>query len=341
MKRKLNKRKVLYFILMVIDIILICSIHILIYCHVDMNKRRRDSFVSSYNESSSIGYVVNMLENDYMTKDEFGNSNSYILKYTDNILFNFLYDYNSSNDINTNASYKIVANVSGSYKKSTSDSNEIYNKAFILDKGEVNSINNAIHLVKDVSVDINSYNDILKKLQSDIKLPLVGVLNVSLVVDTKDDNGKVIDNYKHNASVTLLSDIFEVNIDNIEPKVESFYSDDLSINYLYLVCLGIVFVILVSSFMILIRLFLQKKISKGESLVKKYLKTYDDFIVNVDDMVNEKKYEVVKILEFKELLTLANNNSTSILFYEQKKKGIFYVIIDNYLYKFEVDYEGE
>lgn len=341
MKRKLNKRKVLYFIFMVIDIILICSIQILIYCHVDMNKRRRDSFVSSYNESSSISYVVNMLENDYMTKDEFGNSDSYILKYTDNILFNFFYDYDSSNDINTNANYKIIATVSGSYKKSTSDSNEIYNKEFILDKGNINSTNNKIHLAKNVNVDINSYNDILKKLQSDIKLPLVGTLNVSIVVDTKDDKGSVIDNYKHNASVTLLSDIFDVNIDKIEPVVKNFYSDDLKINYFYLVSLGNVFVILVASFMVLIRLFLEKKISKGESLVKKYLRTYDDFIVNVNDGIDEDKYEVVKILEFKELLTLANNNSTSILFYNQRKKGTFYVIIDKYLYKYEVDYKGE
>ena len=86
------------------------------------------------------------------------------------------------------------------------------------------------------------------------------------------------------------------------------------------------------------KLFLKKKTTKGEKEVKKYLRVYDDFIVNVDNLIEEDKYEVVKISEFKEILTLANNNNTSILFYNDKTKGIFYVIINDYLYKFEVNY---
>ena len=70
------------------------------------------------------------------------------------------------------------------------------------------------------------------------------------------------------------------------------------------------------------------------------MKTYDDFIVNINDSFNEDKYEVVNIKEFKELLTLANNNVTSILYLEQKNKGLFYVQLNNYLYKFEIDYRS-
>ena len=92
--------------------------------------------------------------------------------------------------------------------------------------------------------------------------------------------------------------------------------------------------------MILIRKILQKKLTKGRIEANKYLRTYDDFIVNISDSFDENKYEVVNIKEFKELLTLANNNVTSILYLEQKNKGLFYVQINNYLYKFEIDYRS-
>ena len=314
MNRKLSKKKIVYFILLVIVLTMICFIQILIYCHVDMNKRRRDSFVSSYTESSKVSYQVNMSENEYMTKNEYGKSDSYILKYTDNILFNFSYDYLSSNNINTRASYKIIANVIGSYKRSTNDTEEIYNKDFVLDKGEVDSSERIIHLEKRVDIDINKYNSILKALQDDLKLPLSGNLLIYMIVDTYDDNNTHIDSYKQEVGVTLLSDIYKVDITENEPRVRNFYSDDLEINYVYLVSLGFIFVILVVIFMVLIKCFLQKKMTKGMSLAKKYLRVYDDFIVNINDLIDESKYEVVKIDEFKELLTLANNNSTSILY---------------------------
>ena len=340
MNRKLNKRKVLYLILFITDMILICMITCLIYNHVDINKRKRNSYISSYSENSNITYTVNMLENDYITNENFGNSNSYIFIYTDNILFNFSYNYTSSQNMNTQAHYEIIANVSGNYKKSTNDSKEIYNKNFILDSGNINSVSNTIYLEEKAEINLKDYNNILKKLQEDIKLPLTGVLTISLNVDTKDKNGNTINNYKVPATVTLLTDIYDIEVPKMEPQVKNFYKDNLKINYFYLIALGTIFTILVAFSMILIKFILQKKMTKGQIEANKLLRTYDDFIVNIDDIINENKYQVVKIKEFKELLTLANNNSTSILYFNQKKKGLFYVLLDNYLYKFEIDYRS-
>ena len=276
----------------------------------------------------------------YITNENFGNSNSYIFKYTDNILFNFSYNYTSSQNMNTQAHYEIIANVSGNYKKSTNDSKEIYNKNFILDSGNINSVSNTIYLEEKAEINLKDYNNILKKLQEDIKLPLTGVLTISLNVDTKDKNGNTINNYKVPATVTLLTDIYDIEVPKMEPQVKNFYKDNLKINYFYLIALGTIFTILVAFSMILIKFILQKKMTKGQIEANKLLRTYDDFIVNIDDIINENKYQVVKIKEFKELLTLANNNSTSILYFNQKKKGLFYVLLDNYLYKFEIDYRS-
>ena len=340
MNRKLNRKKVLYLIFLTIDIALLCFTLVLIYDHLNINKRRRDSYVSSYQESSKVTYQVNTLENAYVTNETFGNRNSYILKYTDNILFNFFYNYTSSNNITTKAYYEIIANVSASYKKSTNDSNEIYNKNIVLESGEVTSTQNTIYLEQQAKINLNDYNDILKGLQEDIKLPLIGNLNIYLKIDTKDENGIPIDTYKQDASVTLLSDIYEINTSNQEPSVKNFYNDNLEINYIYLTILGFIFVTLATIAMILIKKILKKNLTKGRIEANKYLRTYDDFIVNINDSFNEDKYEVVNIKEFKELLTLANNNVTSILYLEQKNKGLFYVQLNNYLYKFEIDYRS-
>lgn len=340
MKRNLNYKKVFYFILIIANVFLISFVMLLIYDHLNIDGRKNRSYVSSYQENSNVTYQVNAIENSYVTEENFGKSNSYILKYTDNIMFNFSYNYTSSSDMITKADYKIIANLSGNYKKSSNDVKEIYNKDFVLDSGSLTSNQKTIYFEDSIAVNIHEYNDILKKLQEDIKLPLLGNLNVYLEVLTKDKNDSVIDQYRHNANVSLLSEIYDVDVDELEPRVKDFYLDDLEINYFYLIILASLIVGFSAVIMVLVRKILQKKLTKGEREVNRYLKVYDDFIVNVDDGIDEDKYEVVMIKEFKELLTLANNNMTSILSFNQKKKGMFYVILDHYLYKFEVNYRS-
>lgn len=340
MKRNLNRKKVFYFILIIANLLLISFVMLMIYNHLNIQGRKDRSYVSSYQETSNVTYQVNALENSYVKEENFGNSNSYILKYTDSIMFHFSYNYTSSSDMVTKADYKVVAKLSGNYKKSSNDVTEIYNKDFVLDSGVLTSNQKVIYLEKAILVNIHEYNDILKKLKEDIKLPLLGNLKVYLEILTKDKNDNVIDQYRQNVNVSLLSEIYDIDVDKMEPRVKDFYRDDLKINYFYLIVLAVAIVSLSTVVMILVKKLLQKKLTKGEREVSKYLKVYDDFIVNVDDVIDESKYEVVMIKEFKELLTLANNNMTSILFFNQKKKGMFYVILNHYLYKFEVDYRS-
>ena len=171
-------------------------------------------------------------------------------------------------------------------------------------------------------------------------MPLIGNLNVYLTVDTKDENDTPIDSYKQVATVSLLNEIYDIEVTSHEPRVKNFYSDNLEINYIYLTMLGLILVLQATLAMILIKKILQKKLTKGRIEANKYLRTYDDFIVNINDKIEEDKYEVVMIKNFKELLTLANNNVTSILYLEQKNKGLFYVQLNNYLYKLEIDYRS-
>lgn len=338
MPKKINKNKRTYLILFIIDIALISFIFITIYNHLNINKRKNDSYISTYQETSNVTYNVNLLENSYLNSETFGKSNSYILKYTDNILFNFFYTYTSSQSLDTYAHYEIIADITGSYKKSTSDVHEIYHKKIVLDNGDVQSTTNTIYLEKSTKVNIKEYNDILKDLQEDIKLPLVGQLTIYLNVDTKDKEGNIIDNYQQPATIGLLSEVFDIETTKKEPRVRNFYSDDLKINYTYLISLAVTLIIFITIAFFLVKQILSKKMTKGEIEANKILKTYDDFIVNINDVIDEENYQVIMINEFKELLTLANNNATSILYFDKLNKGIFYCILNNYLYKFEIEY---
>ena len=196
MVKKINKRKIIYLILLFISIFLFCIDIFMIYSHIDLNKRRRDSFISNYTESSTIDYQINLKENDYLTEENIGNSNSYILKYTDNINFHLIYNYQSSNNIITTADYKIYLIISGDYQRSSDNKEEIYNKKIELESGTIDSISNIITINKEKNININNYNNILKELQEDLKLPMTGNLTLYLEVNTKDQNGKPINTKK-------------------------------------------------------------------------------------------------------------------------------------------------
>lgn len=338
MKRKVNIKKILYLLFAIIDVFLICFSLVLIYSHLDINRRKNNSYISSYTENSQVSYVVNLKENDYITSENFGNSDSYILKYTKDILFDFFYTYTSSEDILTNAHYEVVALVNGNYKRSATDSDTVYSKKFILDSGDVQSQDNSIAIQKSALIDLEKYNQLLEDLKEDTKISLIGNLSVYLNVVTTDKDGVAIDDYIQDASVSLLSDVYEIVAENKTPVVQNFYSDDLKIDYVYLSILGALCIIFIAVLMVLIKLISKKPMSSGKEEIYKYLKVYDDFIVNTTDVVNEDNYEVIQIEDFKELLTLANNNSTSIFFCYNKNEGIFYIILGEYLYKFSICY---
>lgn len=340
MARKINKRKKIYLILFFVSIFFFCIDIFLIYNHVDINKRKKDSFISNYTESSAIDYQINLAENEYITNENLGSSNSYILKYTDNINFHLIYNYLSSNNITTTANYEIYIIISGKYKSSTDNGEEIYTKKIPLESGSINSISNAITINKEVQVDINNYNKILSDLQKDIKLPMTGDLTLYLDVNTEDEEGNEINSYRQTVVVSLLSEIYTVEAATNEPITNSIYSDNLEINYFYLTGLGLAFLILTFVSLILIKEILEKKIPRGLKEVKKYLKVYDDYIVNTKTKIDEEKYKVVNITEFKELLTLAINNNTSIMYYSFQNKSTFYIIIDDNLYKYVIDHRG-
>lgn len=339
MHRKINKRKILYLIIFFVCIFIYTIDMFMIYNHVDINKRKRNSFISNYTESSNIDYQIELLDNEYIKDENIGNSNTYIFKYTNAIDYNIKYDYSTSNNIDTLAEYEIYTIISGKYKKSTDNYDEIYTKKIMLASGKINSISNQISLNKNIIIDINNYNKILEDLQEDIKLPMTGELTLYLDVKIKNNQNEDINTYQNKATMSLLSDIYTITLDNKDTKTNSIYSDNLEINYPYLIILGIIFIIITFISLILIKKIIEKNIPMGLKQANKILKQYDDYIVNTKSKLDEREYKIIYINEFKEILTLAINNNKSIMYYKDKNKCIFYIIIDKNLYKYILYYE--
>lgn len=339
MKKTLNKRKILYLIMFFICMFIYTIDIFMIYNHVDINKRKKDSFISNYTESSKIDYQIKLQNNEHLKEENIGNSNTYILKYTKFIDYNIKYNYSSSNNIDTKAKYEIYTITSGKYKKSTDKYDEIYTKKIILESGELNSISNQISLNKNITIDINKYNQILKDLQEDTKLPMTGELTLYIDIKTKDIQDKDINIHQNKATMTLLNDIYTITLNNQDKKTNTIYSDNLEINYPYLITLGIIFIIITFISLILIKKIIEKKMPIGLKQTKKILKQYDDYIVNTENKLDENEYKIIYINEFKEILTLAINNNKSIMYYKDKNKSIFYITIDKNLYKYILNYE--
>ena len=72
--------------------------------------------------------------------------------------------------------------------------------------------------------------------------------------------------------------------------------------------------------------------------LSKILKTYDEIIVNTNNILDVDKYSIIDIPEFKEILNLSRELLLPIMNYEVKKgkETWFYVIKDDILYRFTV-----
>ena len=134
--------------------------------------------------------------------------------------------------------------------------------------------------------------------------------------------------------IPLSYDTFKINVINDNNNIDKFYdfSKKESVNYLFLIIgafslsLGISFLALTIRNMILS----YKKTSDYQKELRMILKDYSDIIVEVKRFYNKKKYNLIYVDTFKELMDVYNKVGNPISYREVKKdKEAIFIIIDD------------
>ena len=314
-------RNIVYILLM---IFFITVAYLLIYSGVNTKTK----VIVNYKEDSSHSYKVYLHENDIYDSDYIGMNQKYIADLVDNIVLSYQYNSTFDKDINGYYSYMVVGNLVA-YEDDINDPlfQKEYTlmdlKATVLDGNELREI----HISDLVDIDYDLYREELLKFSKEYGIDISGYLDVKVIIkENLEFKGieKVNEDTKEmTLNIPLSEDTFRICMINDNNKEDSYYefSKKERVNYL-LILIGMFSLSIGLSFLgINVRdMFVAGRLcNKYQRELNSILEEYDDIIVNVKKFYNRKKYNLIYVDSFKELMDAYNKIGNPISFRETKK----------------------
>lgn len=282
---------------------------------------------SSFNYVSSDNSSYDVFYNGLF--DGKTNNSSFIRRYVDKINFNFDYflDFSSSASGNQNVLVKASVVVLKPNSESviwTSDSDYLLQNSYSFSNTRLFRFNDS------VLVDYKKYLDIYNSFKNDSSITsnsyiLVEFISSSKVVPFNMNDLFINDSISYKIP---LSDVtFEISKDsNVSNKVVNVYKENNTIFYLFLFrfSYAIIFISLICLFFIYY--FNNKKKDKFNTKISKILRSYNGIIVNISNMPNFSKRDVIMVNSFYELLNAQMELRVPINFIHYENAGKFFII---------------
>lgn len=325
----MKKKSIIYIIFMVISFVLA-------YLFIYNGFNTLTKIYANYQEDSEVLYNVYLKNDD----NAMGMNKSYIANLVNDIDIGFNYKLLFDKHINGSYSYSVNSSVVA-YQDDiddilwTKDYNELNNRVGVInrDKTEILSIKDGI------KIDYDKYRDILNNFEKDSGIKISGYLlttiNIHMDLEIEGFNKQVKDDKIIKLIIPLSYDIFKINIINDNNKISSYYefTGKDNVNYLFLVLGAICLSIGISLLALIIKemVDIAKRESKYSKELKRILREYGDIIINVDKIYNKKKYNLIYVDSFSELLDVYNKKESPISFkeIEKNREAIFLLIEDD------------
>ncbi len=301
-----------------------------------------------FQEKGNIKYSVCLKDNAFFEDECLDSNMSYVASLIKNISLDFNYQFNGNYDnLASSIDYEIGAKLIIENKDTKT---KYYEKDYVLVPKTTDSVKNSgtlYNLDKKVNIDYEYYNSIATNFKSQYGVDSQSYLEVFL--NTYNNvNPKYKDiptNAQISVRIPLSQKAIEINFNTqeININIEKYIiSKAVIINDYQKLIAGIIsffLSLLFLSFTIVIIKRYTKKISKYDKFINKILKEYDRLIVETATFPDEKKYNVLLINNFNELVDVRDNLRTPIMFYNIKdhKISIFYILNDNNLYLYIVN----
>lgn len=318
---------------------IICLISSILLFYYSM--RFSDNKAITYDSKGFSDYRLNLKDNgiglEYLGKDDLKNSNrAYLMNLIDKLDVNFTYDFNINQKSNIDFKYQVIAEII----IKDLNNKEIYSDRFALSPLKVIKMNDIKTSIKEEVKDIDYvyYQSIADSYSSQLGEETNNYLNIYLDVKKensyKEKNILLDDEDKVLVTIPLDNEEFMFNItytnlirENQNVKRVGFLNTKRDI-----ACIAGVFVVLAIYFALhlynLLSLLKDKK-SIYDKYVERILKKYNKCIAESETIVNLKKFNVIKIRNFDELLDVYYNLDLPIIYCEVVKGQKCYFYIKN------------
>ena len=287
-----------------------------------------------YEDKSDVIYKVNYLEEDYISTGD-----RYVSSMVDDIDISYNYENIISEYIAGYYRYSVDASLI-TYLESSKDSlwkrdyKLVNEKTVLLDAGKINNININDKFV----IDFDRYREEVYSFMKQYDMEVSGYLNIKInileALNFESLNNQYEDTKVINVNIPLTQDTFKINVDNIN-SINNCYElvTDGAMNIIFLIIGAFCGSVSLALLILVLRQFkiINDMENEYNKQLDKILSKYDEQIVKIKRFYVSKKYNMIYVDSFKELMDVANNENKMISFKETKRdsESVFVVISEN------------
>jgi len=208
----------------------------------------------------------------------------------------------------------------------------VWKKTYDKLESESGSFSRSTKLNKAYDIKLDRFFKDAEKYESTVNFPISAEVQVEFKMNLEGDSDRFKGSeYTRIVVIPLTNETYTLQLDNNKERTldynvpsKSLFTMNFFANSINIVlCYVIVF-------------FAARGLIRSNNIyketIKKYLKTYDDIIINTDSPIDFDANEVVTINEFKELLDLSGTTNNPIMFYENNQGGLFYIRYNEVIY---------
>ena len=298
------------------------------YLLINSGLNTKTKIVANYKENSDLTYKVYLHENDVYQDEYLDMNQKYVADLVDYLDISFNYKDVFDKDVNGYYSYVVMGELVA-YEEEGKES--LFKKEYTLMelKATVLDANNTreININDTLAVDYDTYRDELLKFKKDYNIDVYGYMDIKIIIKLNlEFKGieRVVEDVKvMTINVPLGDDTFRIVRDNENNKKDSYYdfSKNERVNYL-LILIGMFSLSIGISFLALTirNMIIANRIGHSyQKELDRILTEYDDIIVTVKRFYSRKKYNLIYVESFKELMDAYNKVGNPITFRETKK----------------------
>ena len=300
----------------------------------------------SYNYTSNLNYKVYLKNNQFFTAPYIGMNKQYIASLIDHIDVDAVYNFQSTEELNYNYNYEIVATAKGLYQNTEGQDVEVWSKTYpIANQANQSGTGKTFTINKNVQLDYNQYNEILTDFRNQFGLSIDARVDLSMKININaglknQDSEDLQTSNTMTLEIPLLQQTINIKPNYVNNGGDTVYksaSDEVEINISLLIFGIVLLVVSLIIFKILVKSLLAvTRKSEYVLALNKILKEYADIIAETHNMPDLEHYDVVNIKNFNDLVDVEEELHSPILYFEVREnvESVFVIVNNNTAYKF-------
>lgn len=343
---KMQKRRLFFMVLLFVFFII--GLVSLLNIREISNDSKSTKYNLIYSNKSKVDYNLLLNENEFIKSEYIKSYETYISSLVKEIEMTMSYQYHGSSSLPIEKRSRVVATIYGLYNANPTEkvNNPImWKKEFVIKDYKVDTRKEMsdFSVEETFKLDFGKFNKEVINFKQNFTLPTIAYLDVTLEVEFAGSNEEYNLKEKQviSAKIPLNEQVFSIDTQKDSSEEKSVLSTKTNIvrksQRKFTVYIGLAAAAIILFIITLKQVLLSKDKQPFHEEVDAIKKSYDEIIVETKNMFNTKGLNLVKIINFDEMLNLADSLVVPIMLFEETNKATFYILKGDMFYFYVMD----